>query len=50
MRLRGLRGDDFYTGEELIAVQVRQEELNFDAGGGSGVSCIRRPKPGSTEA
>ena len=32
MRLRGLRGDDFYTGEELIAVQVRQEELNFAPG------------------
>ena len=32
MRLRGLRGDDFYTGEELIAVQVRQEELNFPPG------------------
>ena len=30
--LRGLRGDDFYTGEELIAVQVRQEELNFPPG------------------
>ena len=32
MRLRGLRGDDFYTGAELIAVQVRQEELNFPPG------------------
>ena len=32
MRLRGLRGDDFYTGGELIAVQVRQEELNFPPG------------------
>ena len=32
MRLRGLRRDDFYTGEELIAVQVRQEELNFAPG------------------
>jgi len=32
MRLRGLRGDDFYTGEELISVQVRQEELNFPSG------------------
>ena len=32
MRLRGLRGDDFYTGEELIAAQVRQEELNFAPG------------------
>ena len=32
MRLRGLRRDDFYTGEELIAVQMRQEELNFSPG------------------
>ena len=32
MRLRGLRGDDFYTGEELITVQVRQKELNFPPG------------------
>ena len=32
MRLRGLRGDDFYTGEELMAVQVRQKELNFAPG------------------
>jgi len=32
MRLRGLRGDDYYTGQELIAVQVRQEELNFPPG------------------
>ena len=32
MRLRGLRGDDFYTGEELIAVQISQEELNFPSG------------------
>ncbi len=32
MSLRGLRRDDFYTGEELIAVQVRQEELNFAPG------------------
>ena len=32
MSLRGLRGDDFYTGAELIAVQVRQAELNFPPG------------------
>ncbi len=32
MRLRGLRNDDYYTGEELIAVQARQEELNFPPG------------------
>jgi CubicO group peptidase (beta-lactamase class C family) len=32
MSLRGLRRDDFYTGEELIAVQIRQEELNFAPG------------------
>ena len=32
MRLRGLRGSDYYTGEELIAVQAAQAELNFDPG------------------
>lgn len=32
MSLRGLRGDDFYTGEELIAAQAAQQELNFDSG------------------
>ena len=32
MSLRGMRGDDYYTGEELIAVQARQRELNFEPG------------------
>ena len=32
MRLRGLRGDDYYTGEELVEVQARQQELNFPPG------------------
>lgn len=32
MRLRGLRDDDYYTGDELIAVQARQEEVNFPPG------------------
>jgi len=32
MRLRGLRGDDFYTEAELIARQAAQAELNFDPG------------------
>ena len=32
MRLRGLRGDDFYDEAELIARQAAQEELNFEPG------------------
>ena len=32
MRLRGFRNDDFYTDDELITVQARQDELNFPSG------------------
>jgi len=32
MSLKGLRGDDFYTVDELIEVQALQEELNFTSG------------------
>ena len=32
MRLRGLRGDDFYDEAELIARQAAQDELNFEPG------------------
>lgn len=32
MDLRGLRGDDWYDGADLLAVQSRQEELNFPPG------------------
>jgi CubicO group peptidase (beta-lactamase class C family) len=32
MRLRGLRPDDWYTVDELLAVQARQQELNFPPG------------------